>query len=64
MIFTERAGRPTLVTSNDPPERLEERHREYFRLQSRLGTAYFRTVPVRGRDRRFDAPPQLLRVAP
>ncbi|HEX7050056.1 MAG TPA: ATP-binding protein [Longimicrobiales bacterium] len=56
MIFTERAGRPTLVTSNDPPDRLESRHPEYFRLQSRLGPAYFRTVSVRGRDRRFDRP--------
>lgn len=56
MIFTERVGRPTLVTSNDAPERLESRHPEYFRLQSRLGTANFRTVRVRGRDRRFDDP--------
>lgn len=56
LIFTERAGRPTLVTSNDPPERLEIRHQEYFRLASRLGPAYFRTIEIRGRDRRFDIP--------
>lgn len=54
LIFTERAMRPTLVTSNDPPDRLEQRHRELKRVQSRLGPAYFRTVRVKGRDRRFD----------
>lgn len=55
-IFAEREGRPTLVTSNIAPDALEKRHPEYFRLQSRLGPAQFRTVPVRGRDRRFDRP--------
>ena len=54
LIFTERAMRPTLVTSNDPPDRLEQRHPELKRVQSRLGPAYFRTVRVKGRDRRFD----------
>ena len=56
LIFTERAMRPTLVTSNDPPDRLEQRHPELKRVQSRLGPAYFRTVRVKGRDRRFEKP--------
>lgn len=54
LIFTERAMRPTLVTSNDAPDRLEQRHAELKRVQSRLGPAYFRTVKVKGHDRRFD----------
>ena len=54
LIFTERAMRPTLVTSNDAPGELERRHAELKRVQSRLGPAYFRTVAVKGRDRRFD----------
>src|SRR5690606_3477547 len=56
MIFAEREGRPTLVTSNFPPHELEARHPEFFRLASRFGPRSFRTVEVRGRDRRFDRP--------
>lgn len=56
LIFNERSGRPTLVTSNIRPDQLEKRHPEFFRLQSRLGPADFRTVAVKGRDRRFDRP--------
>ena len=56
LIFTERARRPTVVTSNLTPDALEKRHPEFYRLQSRLGPAYFRTVKVVGRDRRFDQP--------
>lgn len=52
-IFTERAMRPTLVTSNLSPDRLESRHAEFYRISSRLGPRYFRTVEVKGRDRRF-----------
>jgi DNA replication protein DnaC len=54
-IFTRRAMRPTLVTSNIPPHALEDRHPELYRVQSRLGPAYFRAIEVKGRDRRFDA---------
>lgn len=54
LIFTERALRPTLVTSNNSPATLEQRHPEFKRVQSRLGPAYFRTVEIKGRDRRFD----------
>lgn len=54
-IFTERAMRPTLVTSNLPPDKLEGRHPELFRVVSRLGPRYFRTVKVNGTDRRFRA---------
>lgn len=56
MIFAEREGRPTLVTANIPPDQLEARHPEFFRLASRFGPRIFRTVEVRGRDRRFDEP--------
>lgn len=56
MIFTEREGRPTLVTSNIAPDALEQRHPEFFRLVSRFGPAHFRVVQVQGRDRRFDRP--------
>lgn len=55
-IFTERAMRPTLVTSNLAPDKLEGRHSEFYRVVSRLGPRYFRTVQVRGSDRRFSAP--------
>lgn len=55
-IFTERAMRPTLVTSNVPPDKLEARHSEFYRIVSRLGPRYFRTVQVRGADRRFVEP--------
>src|SRR5690606_8498179 len=58
MIFAEREGRPTLVTSNFPPDQLEARHPEFFRLASRFGPRSFRVVEVRGRDRRFDLPPR------
>lgn len=54
-IFTERAMRPTLVTSNLPPDKLEGRHAEFYRIVSRLGPRYFRTVKVSGTDRRFIA---------
>lgn len=56
MIFAEREGRPTLVTANIPPDQLEARHPEFFRLASRFGPRIFRTIEVRGRDRRFDLP--------
>lgn len=52
-IFTDRAMRPTLVTSNYPPDKLEERHPEFFRVVSRMGPRYFRTIHVRGADKRF-----------
>ena len=55
-IFTQRALRPTLVTSNVSPDQLEKRHASLSRVQSRLGPRYFRTVHVKGRDRRFDRP--------
>lgn len=58
LIFSERAGRPTLVTSNLAPDQLEARHPELYRVASRLGPAYFRAVLVQGRDRRFDLPPR------
>lgn len=54
-IFTERAMRPTIVTSNLAPNQLEGRHTEFYRISSRLGPRYFRTVQVRGADRRFTA---------
>jgi DNA replication protein DnaC len=54
-IFTRRAMHPTLVTSNLHPSELEGRHADLFRVASRLGPAYFKTVEVKGRDRRFDA---------
>lgn len=52
-IVTERAMRPTLVTSNLAPDKLEGRHPEFYRVASRMGPRYFRTVQVRGADRRF-----------
>lgn len=54
-IFAERAMSPTIVTSNLAPDELEKRHPEFFRIVSRLGRRYFRTVRVKGRDRRFEA---------
>jgi len=54
-IFTERAMRPTIVTSNLSPDQLETRNPEFFRVVSRLGPRYFRTVRVHGSDRRFAA---------
>ena len=56
LIFTQRAMRPTIVTSNLAPDLLEQRHPALGRVQSRLGPLYFRTVHVKGRDRRFDRP--------
>lgn len=54
-IFTERAMRPTVVTSNLDPAALEARHSELFRVSSRMGPRYFRTVEVKGRDRRHSS---------
>jgi DNA replication protein DnaC len=54
LIFTKRAMRPTVVTSNLAPEQFERRRPELVRVVSRLGPAYFRAVEVKGRDRRFD----------
>lgn len=56
-IITERAMRPTIITSNLRPDQLEGRHSEFYRIVSRLGPGYFRTVLVEGRDRRFDVEP-------
>ena len=47
------AMRPTIITSNLAPASLEQRHPNYFRAVSRLGSAYFRAVRMTGRDRRF-----------
>ena len=54
LIFTKRALRPTVVTSNLSPEQFERKRPELVRVVSRLGPGYFRTEEVRGRDRRFD----------
>lgn len=54
LIFTRRALRPTLITSNMPPEQFERRSPELNRVGSRMGPAYFRIAQVQGRDRRFD----------
>lgn len=54
VIFAERAMRPTLVTSNYSPARMDKERPDLMRVLSRLGPAYFRTEEVRGRDRRFD----------
>lgn len=56
MILAEREGRPTLITANIGPDQLEARHPEFFRLASRFGPRIYRTIEVRGRDRRFDLP--------
>lgn len=56
-IFTERAMRPMLVTSNLPPHQLEDRNPELFRVVSRLGPRYFRVVEVKGSDRRYEYAP-------
>lgn len=53
LIFTKRALRPTVITSNLSPEQFEARNPELVRVGSRLGPAYFRVVEVVGRDRRF-----------
>lgn len=54
LIFTRRALRPTIVTSNIPPEQMEKERPELQRVVSRLGQRYFRSAEVKGRDRRFD----------
>lgn len=53
LIFTKRAMRATVITSNLAPAQFEQRNPELLRVGSRLGPAYFRVVEVRGRDRRF-----------
>lgn len=53
LIFARRALRPNLITSNIGPQQLERDRPELMRVLSRLGPAYFRTVEVRGKDRRF-----------
>lgn len=53
LIFTKRAMRPTVITSNLRPDQFEARNSELVRVGSRLGPAYFRVVEVKGRDRRF-----------
>lgn len=55
LIFTRRALRPTLVTSNYGPETMMTERPELFRAVSRFGPRYFATVPVTGQDRRFVA---------
>jgi DNA replication protein DnaC len=54
VIFAERAMRPTLVTSTSSPDRMDRDRPDMMRVLSRLGPKYFRTVEVKGRDRRFD----------
>lgn len=56
-ILTLRALRPTAISSNHPPEELESRHPELWRIGSRLGPAYFHRAEVLGQDRRH-APPR------
>ena len=53
LIFTRRALRPTIVTSNLSPRHLDAERPELSRVLSRLGPRYFRVVSVRGSDRRF-----------
>jgi DNA replication protein DnaC len=53
LIFTRRAMRPTLVTSNLSPQQMESSRQELARVVSRLGPAYFRHAEVKGADRRF-----------
>lgn len=52
-ILQARALRPVLITSNHAPEELEGRNPDFFRIVSRLGTRYFRTVRLEGADARF-----------
>lgn len=54
LIFTRRAMRPNLVTSNYGPELMEKKRPELMRVLSRIGPKYFRVVEVQGHDRRFD----------
>lgn len=59
-IFTEllaaREGHPTVITSNLTPRALLDRYAEFERVVSRLGIACFRTVEMKGRDRRYRRP--------
>lgn len=52
-VFTVRAKRATLVTSNVDPNDLTEKNRDFFRLFSRFGPEYFTTIRVVGPDRRM-----------
>lgn len=54
LIFSRRAMRPTLITSNLSADMLQRDRPDLMRVLSRLGPKYFRVVPVAGRDRRFD----------
>lgn len=63
MLISQRSNRGTVITGNLMPDEYEGRHPELGRIGSRLGPAYFRTVRVDGRDRRFDAPSRHLGVA-
>lgn len=54
MLISQRGLRGTVITGNTPPTEYERRHPELARIGSRLGPSYFRTVQVRGRDRRHD----------
>lgn len=54
-LMSAREGHPTLITSNDRPDELVGRWKTpgWERLASRLATQNFRTVLVKGDDRRF-----------
>jgi DNA replication protein DnaC len=54
LIFSRRAMRPTLITSNFGPKKLQDERPEFFRIVSRLGPKYFRVAELKGKDRRFD----------
>ena len=56
LIFSRRALRPTIVTTNDDPAKLHDARPELRRVISRFGPRYFRVVRMVGRDRRFDRP--------
>jgi DNA replication protein DnaC len=53
LIFTRRALRPTLVTSNLSPRDMDTERPELGRVMSRLGPAYFQYAKVGGEDRRL-----------
>lgn len=55
MLISQRSQRGTVITGNLMPEEYEARHADLARIGSRLGPAYFQTVRVEGRDRRFDS---------
>lgn len=61
MLISQRSNRGTVITGNLLPDQYEGRHPDLGRIGSRLGAAYFRTVKVDGRDRRFDAPTPIVR---